>query len=96
MSNRCVTTSSRCLVRCPLMSMPRFAMTRTALGCSGFGWLPADEASIVPADIRTSSASTICERALFPVHKNRMLAADAAAPARASAVRFGTRARAPG
>ena len=28
-------------MRFALMSMPRFRITRTALGCSGFGWLPA-------------------------------------------------------
>ena len=41
-----------------------------AFGCSGFGWLPALTASIAPADMRSSSASAICDRALFPVHKN--------------------------
>ena len=46
-------------------------MTRTALGCSGFGWLPALAASIAPADMCSSSASAICERALFPVHRNK-------------------------
>ena len=33
------------------MSMPARAMTRTALGCSGLGWLPALAASTVPSDI---------------------------------------------
>ena len=50
-SKRCATNSSRCLVRFALMSIPRFLMTRTALGCSGFGWLPADAASTAPSDI---------------------------------------------
>ena len=56
-------------MRLPLMSIPRFCITRTAFGCSGFGLLPADAASTAPSDIRTSSASAICERALFPVHR---------------------------
>ena len=70
-SNRCDRNSPRCLVRYALMSMPCFLMTRTALGCSGLGWLPALAASTVPADSRSSSASAICERALFPVHRNK-------------------------
>ena len=40
------------------------------MGCRGFGWLPALAASIAPADMRSSSASAIWDRALFPVHKN--------------------------
>ena len=71
MSKRWDTNSSRCLVRFALMSMPRLFMTRTALGCSGFGWLPALAASIAPADMWSRSASAIWERALFPVHRNR-------------------------
>lgn len=31
----------RCLVGLPEMSIPRSAITRTALGCNGLGWLPA-------------------------------------------------------
>ena len=45
-------------------------MTRTAFGCSGFGWLPALRASTVPADRCSTRASAICERALLPVHRN--------------------------
>ena len=72
-SNRWETNSSRCLVRFALMSIPRLWRTPTALGCSGFGSLPALAASIVPADMRSSSASAIWDRALFPVHKNNTL-----------------------
>ena len=54
----------------PAMSMPRSAMTRTAFGCSGLGWLPALRASTVPADRCSTSASAIWERALLPVHRN--------------------------
>ena len=43
------TNSSRCLVRFALMSIPRCFITRTALGWSGFGLLPALAASTVPA-----------------------------------------------
>ena len=41
-----------------------------ALGCSGFGWLPALTASIAPADMCSRSASAIWDRALLPVHRN--------------------------
>ena len=34
----------------PEISTPRSAMTRTAFGCSGLGWLPALRASTVPTD----------------------------------------------
>ena len=51
--------------------MPCFLMTRTALGCRGFGWLPTLAASTDPAESRSSSASAICERALFPVQRNK-------------------------
>ncbi len=71
MSNGCPKNSSRCLVRLPLMSIPRFFITRTALACSGFGLLPALSAWIVPADICSRSASAIWERALFPVQRNK-------------------------
>jgi hypothetical protein len=43
----------------PEMSIPRSAMTRTAFGCSGLGWLPALRASTVPADRCSTSASAI-------------------------------------
>ena len=70
-SKRCATNSSRCLVRFPLMSIPRLFITRTALACNGFGLLPALSARIAPADMCSRSASAICERALFPVHRNK-------------------------
>ena len=54
----------------PLMSMPRVRSTRTALGWSGFGSLPALRASIAPADMCSINASAIWDRALFPVHRN--------------------------
>ena len=68
-SNRSETNSSRCLVRLAPMSMPllqdadRVRMQRP-------GMAPALAAWIAPADIRSSSASAIWERALFPVHRN--------------------------
>ena len=46
-------------------------ITRTALGCSGLGWLPALAALTAPPDSCSHSASAICERALLPVHRNR-------------------------
>ena len=52
------------------MSMPRSRITRTALGCSGLGWLPALAALTAPPDSCSASASAICERALLPVHRN--------------------------
>ena len=52
------------------MSMPCSRMARTALGCSGLGWLPALNASIAPPASCSTSASAICERALLPVHRN--------------------------
>ena len=54
----------------PAMSTPRSAITRTAFGCSGLGWLPALRASTVPADRCSTRASAIWERALLPVHRN--------------------------
>ena len=68
------------------MSMPRSAITRTAFGCSGFGWLPALRATIVPSERRSSSASAIWERAEFPVQRNstRGLRPPGEAPAPAS------------
>ena len=61
----------RCLVVLAAMSMPRSAITRTALGCSAFGWLPALRAWIADAERCSSNASAICDRALLPVHRNR-------------------------
>ena len=52
------------------MSSPYERRTRTALGCSDFGWLPALAASTDPADMCSRSASAICDRALLPVHRN--------------------------
>ena len=59
-----------CLERRPERSIPRRRITRTALGCSGLGRLPALAASTAPPDLCTASASAICERALLPVHRN--------------------------
>jgi hypothetical protein len=45
-------------------------ITATAFGCTGLGWLPAlAAATAVPAS-RSMIAWAICDRALFPVHKN--------------------------
>ena len=57
------SVSRRC--RCPYERR-----TRTAFGCSDFGWLPALAASTDPADMCSSSASAIWDRALLPVHRN--------------------------
>ena len=70
-SKRIRAKRSRCLVVRPEMSIPRSAITRMALRCSGFGWLPALRASTAPSERLASSASAICERAEFPVHRNR-------------------------
>ena len=40
--------------------------TRTAFGCSGFGWLPGARGSTDPPDMCWRSASAICDRALLP------------------------------
>ena len=63
-------------MRLPLMSIPRLRMTRTALGCSDLGWLPALAALTVPADKCSMRASAIWERALFPVHRNNTRGVD--------------------
>src|SRR5689334_22107688 len=52
------------------MSIPRSAMTRTAFGCSGLGWLPALRALTAPADRCSTRASAIWDRALLPVQRN--------------------------
>jgi len=49
-SNRLRAKRVSDFVELPEMSTPRSAMTRTAFGCSGLGWLPALRASTVPAD----------------------------------------------
>ena len=75
-------SSGACCAR-PARSMPAPRITRTASGCSGFGWLPALNASTPPPACR-SSASAIRERALLPVHRNSTRAGrrpSAAAPA---------------
>ncbi len=51
------------------MSIPRAAITRTAFGWSVFGLLPALHARTAPCDRRSTSASAICERELFPVQR---------------------------
>ena len=92
-SKRCATNSSRCFVRFALMSMHRFRITRTAFGCNGFGLLPADSATTAPSVIRSSSASAICDRALLPVHKNRILGRSPNAPVVLGAATAGDSAR---
>jgi hypothetical protein len=54
------------------MSMPRAAIARTAFGWSVFGALPALRARTAPTDSRSTSASAICERELFPVQRKRI------------------------
>ena len=54
--------------------MPCSRITRTAFGCSGLGWLPALAAVTASPAICSKIAWAICERALFPVHKNSTLA----------------------
>ena len=46
-SNRMRANCRRCFVVLPLMSIPRSAITRTALACNGLGWLPALRDSMV-------------------------------------------------
>src|SRR5207244_8206638 len=46
-SNRVCLNRSMCLVVRVEISIPLSAITRTALGCNGFGWLPALRARIV-------------------------------------------------
>ena len=72
MSKRCATNSSRCLVRFALMSMPRVAScTRTAFGMQRLrDGCPRSRPRPFRPTSRSSSASAICERALFPVHRN--------------------------
>jgi hypothetical protein len=70
-SNRRRVNSLRCLDRLALISMPRWRMTRTAFGWTGFGWLPALMTSTVPFESEWSSASAICDRAPFPVQRKR-------------------------
>jgi hypothetical protein len=68
------------------MSIPRSRVTRTALGCSGLGWLPALAAVTAPPDSCSASASAICERALLPVHRNSTRASGAPRARRARVV----------
>ena len=56
-------------------------ITRTALGCSGLGWLPALDACTRPSERLSASACAICDRALLPVHRNSSRAAGASAAA---------------
>ena len=63
-------------------------------GCSGFGWLPALAASIAPADMCSSSASAIWDRALLPVHRNNTRRRRREPPRRARAGDAGARRRA--
>ena len=83
-SKRSPANSSRCLDCRPPRSMPRARRTRTALGCSGLGMMPALTACTASVDRCSARASAICERALLPVHRN-----STRATARARAARLG-------
>ena len=57
------------LARPPEMSMPRSAITRTALGCSGLGGCPPAAATAPPEQLLGRRLGDL-ERALLPVHRN--------------------------
>jgi len=53
-----------------LISMPCSRITAIAFGCTGLGRLPALAAVTEPGAAASRIAWAICDRALFPVHKN--------------------------
>jgi hypothetical protein len=53
-----------------LISMPYSRITAIAFGCTGLGRLPALAAVTAGPASCSAIAWAICDRALFPVHKN--------------------------